>query len=77
MKNFEKKKHKRTKRACMLITNLNAKKSCKKRSNQNKNQKFKMKKGKKNLSEIFNVPLWKNVQAQCYKCTLHKNMLEK
>jgi hypothetical protein len=32
-----KKKHKSTKRACMLITNLNAQESCKTRTKQNKN----------------------------------------
>ncbi len=51
-------KHKRTKRACMSITNLNAQESCKTRTNQKQVLEIKNeKKGKKQLSEFFNVPL--------------------
>ncbi len=59
----------------MSITNLNAQESCKTRTNQKQVLEIKNeKKGKKQLSEFFNVPLQKNAETQCYRCTLHKNM---
>ncbi len=60
----------------MSITNLNAQESCKRRTNQKQELEIKNeKKGKKQLSEFFNVPLQKNAETQCYRCTKTKTRM--